>query len=245
MDPDRGSPVPAVFATTHWSLVLTAGDRNSNQSSAALEELCTAYWYPLYAYLRRWGHSHEDAADLTQGFFAKVLGSDTLAQADRERGRFRTFLLTGLKRFVAHEWERSRRQKRGGGQSLISFEELAGAERYAAEPADNATPDALYQRRWAETLLARALDRVRSEYAANGRAALFDLLKPYVWGEESRASYPEIAAHLDLNEGAVRTAVSRLRTRFAQALRAEVAQTVAAPGDVEDELREFLRSLAS
>jgi RNA polymerase sigma-70 factor (ECF subfamily) len=225
------------FTTTHWSVVVTAGSGSSPGARQALETLCRTYWYPLYASVRRRGHSPEDAQDLTQGFFARLLEKQTLTLADRERGRFRTFLLTALKNFVHTEWEKARAEKRGGAHILLSLEEQVAEGRYLAEPVEGITPDRLFEKRWAATLLELVMARLRDECRADGKGPLFDALAPHLWGEREGASYKEIAARLGMTESAVGVTVHRLRGRYRVLLRAEVAQTVATPSEVDDELR--------
>jgi RNA polymerase sigma-70 factor (ECF subfamily) len=231
------------FATTHWSVVLAAGDLASPRATEALEQLCRGCWYPLYAYVRRAGHSVEDAQDLTQQFFARLLEKNYFALADRERGRFRSFLLTSLKNFLANEYRRDTRLKRGGGQALVWLDAEDAEQRFATEPIAADTPETLFEHRWALTLLEGALDRLRAEYTASGRGSLFDLLKPYVWGEKNAATYAEIATQMDLTEEAVKKAVQRMRQRFRDLLRAEIAQTVTTVGEVEEELRHLVEVL--
>lgn len=233
----------SLFATTHWSAVLAAGDPASPQAAAALETLCRGYWYPLYAYVRRSGHSPQDAEDLTQEFFCRLLEKNSLAQAAHERGRFRSFLLTSLRNFLTNEYHRGARLKRGGGQSMISLDSTAAEDRYLAEPMDTATPETLYEQRWALTLLENALARLREEYAANGRGPLFDLLKERVWGERNATSYADLAAQLDLTEEAVKKAVQRLRQGYRAKLRAEIAHTVSTVAEIEEELQYLARLL--
>lgn len=240
---DRPSQVAGQFATTHWSVVLAAGDPASPRSAAALETLCRAYWYPLYAYVRRSGHSPQDAEDLTQQFFCRLLEKNSLGRATRERGRFRSFLLTSLKNFLANEYHRGARLKRGGGQGMLSLDSTAAEDRYLADPMDTATPEVLYEQRWALTSLENALARLREEYAASGRGPLFDLLKSCAWGERNAASYAELATQLDLTEEAVKKAVQRLRLRYRAELRAEIAQTVSTVAEIEEELQHLARLL--
>ena len=228
---------PSLFVTTHWSVVLAARDKSLPDSAAALEALCRAYWYPLYAFVRRQGHAACDAQDLTQEFFARLLAKDYLAAAAQEKGRFRTFLRVALKRFLANEWDRARRLKRGGGQALLSLDTAIGEERYQAERGDALPPDRLYERRWAMTLLEQTLGRLRAEYEAAGKAAEFEQLKGVLMAERGTIDYGALAATLGLSEGAARVAVHRLRKRFRALFRAEVADTVSGPGEVESELR--------
>jgi RNA polymerase sigma factor (sigma-70 family) len=232
------------FATTHWSVVLLAAQNSAPEAPEALEKLCASYWYPLYAYVRRTGRNVEDAQDLTQEFFARLLEKQYLGLATPERGRFRTFLLSSLKNFLANDWKRSQRQKRGGGMAVMSIDAASGENLYAAEPVDPVDPEVLYERRWASTLLDRSLQRLREENCAAERTSLFDELKTFVWGERSDASYREIAAHLDLTEGAVKVAVHRLRRRFRELLRAEIANTVADEQEIDEELRHLIAVIA-
>jgi RNA polymerase sigma-70 factor (ECF subfamily) len=238
---ERGA---AHFATTHWSVVLAAGEGDSPQAADALARLCRAYWFPLYAYVRRQGHDVPDAQDLTQEFFARLLEKNYLKSAAREKGRFRSFLLIALKRFLANEWERARAQKRGGGQALIELDAASAEERYRLEPADVASADRVYERRWALALLDQVLLRLRDEAARAGKAGQFELLKAFLYGEKAPLSQLEIGARLGLSESAIKSAVHRLRQRYRELLRQEVAQTVASPADAEDELRHLLNVLS-
>ena len=233
------------FATTHWSVVLTAARDSTPEARDALEKLCASYWYPLYAYTRRTGRGVEDAQDLTQDFFARLLEKQYLGLATPERGRFRTFLLSSLKNFLANDWKRSHRQKRGGDVAILSIDAATGENLYAAEPVELGDPEKLYEKRWASTLLELVLQRLREHYAATGRGPLFDELKVFVWGDRSDCSYAQIAAHLGLTEGAVKVAVHRLRHHFRDLLRAEIANTVADPQEVDEELRHMISVIAS
>jgi RNA polymerase sigma-70 factor (ECF subfamily) len=232
------------FVTTHWSLVLAAGQQDVPHAVEALEKLCRSYWYPLYAFVRRLGNSPADAQDLTQAFFEHLLSRGVVARADPTLGRFRSFLLTSLKHFMAHEHERASAQKRGGGQTLVAWEEFRPEERYLLEPVDAVTPETIFEQRWAEHQIEQALTRLRADYVTTGRAGLFDLLKDYVWGDKNALSLAQIAEHLDLTEEAVKKAVQRLRQRFRDSLRAEVAQTVGSPEQLDDELRYLRAALA-
>jgi DNA-directed RNA polymerase specialized sigma24 family protein len=234
-----------VFATTHWSVVLAAGAGGSPQAHAALAKLCQAYWYPLYAYVRRQGYSAPDAQDLTQEFFARLLQSHLLAAADPKRGRFRSFLLASVKHFLMHEWEKARALKRGGGRPPISFDAGSGEARYGVEPVENTTAEHIFERRWALTLLGGVLERLRDEFAAGGKTALFETLKPALTGEPRTLSHAETAHSLGMTEGAVKVAVHRLRQRYGELLREEIGQTVASPGEVEEELRYLLSVLSA
>jgi RNA polymerase sigma factor (sigma-70 family) len=233
-----------VFVTTHWSVVLSARSKDSPQSAAALETLCRTYWYPLYAYVRRQGHSPPDAQDLTQEFFARLLQKDYLKAAAREKGRFRTFLIVALKRFLANEWDRLRAQKRGGGQPMLSLDTELAEQRYRVEPVEGASADRIYERRWALTLLDRTMTRLRDEFASAGKAAEFDRLKSCLTADRGEISYAEIAATLGIGEGAARVAVHRLRKRFREVFREEISHTVSQPEEIEEEVRYLMSVLA-
>jgi RNA polymerase sigma-70 factor (ECF subfamily) len=228
---------PAAFATTHWSVVLAARESDASQAAAALEKLCRTYWYPLYAYVRRKGYGAEDAQDLTQEFFARLLARNFLNVADRNKGKFRSFLLGSLEHFLAREWTRAHAQKRGGGKAVFSLDELNAENRYLLEPADELTADKIFDRRWATTLLDQAMSRLREECAAGGKGDLFEKAQNYLAGEKGEASYAEIAAALNMSEGAVKVAVHRLRQRYGELVRAEIAQTVAISEEADEELR--------
>lgn len=227
----------AHFATTRWSLVLAAGADGSSAAHEALGALCETYWYPLYAFLRSRGSSVEDAQDLTQAFFARVLEKRVLLQADPARGRFRSFLLTSLKNFAANERDRDIAKKRGGGVPVVSLEFERAEGRFQMEPANNETPERMFDRRWALALLDRVLSRLKAETVPGGREAQFDRLKTYLTGDQPQLSYAQTAGDLGMSEGAVKVAVHRLRRHFRDVLRDEVAQTVSSPEEVEDELR--------
>jgi RNA polymerase sigma factor (sigma-70 family) len=233
-----------VFVTTHWSLVLTARRTDSTRAEAALASLCRTYWYPLYAYVRRRGYSTEDAQDLTQEFFARLLQQQWLGQADRQRGRFRTFLLSALSHFLANEWDKARAQKHGGAVQLVPLQLDTAETRYGKEPADPFTPEQAYERRWAVTLLDEVLQRLQKECAAEGNGELFEALKPCLVGESGSQPYATLAAKLRLSEGAVKVAVHRLRQRFRKLLRDEVANTVATPAEVDEEMHHLFAVLA-
>jgi RNA polymerase sigma-70 factor (ECF subfamily) len=237
-------PKQAVFTATHWSVVLTAGGGGAPEATAALEKLCRAYWYPLYAFARRRGFSEHDAQDLTQEFFARALEKNFFAEARRERGRFRTFLLAALKHFLANEWKRAHRLKRAGGQMLLPIQTEDGETRYGAEPADEFTPERIFERRWALTLLAQAIAQLREELTVSGKGAVFELLEVFLTGDDTAPSYAEIAPRLGLSEDALKMTVSRLRKRYRELLRATVAETVADPREVDDELRHLRAALS-
>jgi RNA polymerase sigma-70 factor (ECF subfamily) len=223
-----------VFVTTRWSVVLRAGRPDSPEAHAALAELCRSYWFPLYAYARRQGCDLHHAQDLTQEFFGKLLEKNYLGVADRRRGRFRWFLLTAFKCFLANEWDRSQAQKRGGGQQIISFDGMTAEERYRLEPEDNASADQLYDRRWAADLLASARAKLRAEYT--DKPERFQQLEAYLPGGQPTLSQAEVGTALGLTEGTVKQEVFKLRRRFGELLREAVAQTVAHPDEVDEEI---------
>src|SRR5882724_4375814 len=231
------------FATTHWSVVLAARHKDSPEADAALAELCRTYWYPLYAFVRRKGYSPHDAQDLTQSFFARLLEKNYVAHADRERGRFRTFLLAALNHFLADEWDKTQRLKRGGSREIISFDAASAEERYRMEPIDQLDAAKLYERRWVTTLFDQVLARLEDESRDSGKGQLFDGLKSSLLAEDSGSSYAQLGARLGLKEGAVKQAVHRMRRRYRELFREEIAQTVAAPGEVEDELKHLFAVL--
>ncbi|MFO1512015.1 MAG: sigma-70 family RNA polymerase sigma factor [Verrucomicrobiota bacterium] len=233
-----------IFATTHWSVVLAAGERGSPQAELALEELCRMYWYPLYVYVRRQTPTREDAEDLTQAFFARLLEKNYLNGLNSERGRFRAFLLAALKHFLANEWDRAHRQKRGGGVATVPLDWQNADTRYQIDPPDNLSPDKLYDRAWAVTVLERVLARLRDESAAEGKAELFGQLKPFLMVGKSAIPYAQVADALKLTEGAVRVAVHRLRGRYRDLLRDEVRQTISDPAQVEEEMRALFSAFA-
>jgi len=228
------------FATTQWSQVLAARDGSESEVRTALAVLFEAYWYPLYAYVRRQGNSPEEAADLTQAFFAYLLEKDVLKSVDPAEGKFRSFLLATLKHFLSHERDKAQAQKRGGDQVDISLDAKLAESRYGYEPADDLTPEQVYERRWALTVLERTLEKLETKESAGGNSRRFEKLRPYLVGEEPHLPYSEIAAELDISEGAVRSAVHRLRQGFGQLLRDEIAMTVADTGQIDDEVRHLL-----
>jgi RNA polymerase sigma-70 factor (ECF subfamily) len=232
------------FATTHWSVVLAAGQRDSPQADAALEKLCRTYWYPLYAYVRRCGYGHEDAQDLTQEFFARLLAKDYVARADPHKGRFRSFLLTGIKNLLCDEQDKAHRLKRGGRQKVVSFDEQAAEDRYRLEPADELTPERVFERSWAATLLADAACRLREEYVASGQAELYEQLTEFRLDAPEQRAYADVAEQLGMSESAVKSAIWRLRQRHQEIVREEIAQTVDDPAEVDAEIRHLLRVLA-
>ena len=235
------SSSPRDFHTTRWSIIVSARGEASG-ARIALGKLCETYWYPLYAFVRRQGMSEHDAQDLTQEFFVRLLEKSWLDGVDRERGRFRSWLLASMKHFLANEWDRAHRLKRGGGQTVLSLDAKTAEVRYALEPADHMTADRIFERRWALTLLEQVLERLRREFAAAGKEKAFDELKGALTG--GKVAYTQIAAQLNLNEGAARVAVHRLRLRYRDLVRAEIAETVATEDDVDAEVRHLFAALA-
>jgi RNA polymerase sigma-70 factor (ECF subfamily) len=229
-----------IFATTRWTVVLAAGQKSDTQARQALEELCRTYWYPLYAYVRRQGHSKEDAEDLTQTFFARFLEKNYLTGLARDRGRFRAFLLAALKHFLANEWDKTQRQKRGGGLPALSLDWQDADTRYQIELADQLSPDKLYDRTWAVTLLERVVIRLRDETPERRQ---FEILKPFLTGDA--IPYRRAAGELGIAEGAARVAVHRLRRRYRELLRAEIAETLADPTQLDEELRALFSVFSS
>lgn len=232
------------FASTHWSLIVAACGQDTPRSREALASLCATYWYPLYAYARRKGHPIEQAQDLTQDFFACLLEKDFLSKADREKGRFRAFLLTSFKYFLANEINRARAQKRGGGRPLISFDAEDAEGRYRLEPAHDLTPERLFDRRWALTLLDQVLESLAREFSHGGKAAIYDRLKPLLTGDPTSTRYAQIAEDLGMTEAAVKKAAQRLRARYRELLYEQIALTLEDPADVEEEIRDLFLALA-
>ncbi len=244
--PEGNQPLASrEFTTTHWSVVLSAIDAHAPGAPEALAQLCRTYWYPLYAFIRRKGHSPHDAEDLTQEFFHHLLEKSSLERVDRARGRFRSFLLASLEYFLANQWRHDHRLKRGGGNEVISLDAQAAENRYSQEPATQLSPEQIYDQRWAQALLDEVLHHLRREYAAAGKAALFDTLRVFLTGEKRPATYATLAIQLETTEGALKMAVSRLRQRYGELLRAEIARTVSGPGDVEEELRSLHAALGA
>jgi len=244
-DPVSVAPQGArVFATTRWTVVLRAGGATSDGSAAALEQLCRTYWYPLYSYARQAGLAAHDAEDLTQSFFAYLLEKDTIARADRGRGRFRSFLLSAFKHFHANERAHQAAAKRGGGKVHLHLDGLQAEERYQHEPRTNLSPERLYDQKWAASLLDQVMQQLRTEYTTLGKGRLFEVLRSVIWGGRQEGSYEKLAQQVGISEGAFKVAVHRLRTRFKECLHQEVAQTVATPGEIEDELRHLLTALS-
>ena len=226
-----------VFATTHWTVVLAAGKRSTPQSDGALEELCRSYWFPLYAYVRRHGHNKEDAEDLTQAFFARFLEKNYLEGLSAERGRFRAFLLASLKHFLINDWKKSQRQKRGGGEMPLSLDWQTADTIFQVAAVNEPSPDKAFDREWALALLAKVIERLQKECEADGKAKLFGQLKIFLTAGKGELSHAEAATKLGMDETAVRVAVHRLRKRYRQLLRDEIAQTLADDADVDEEMR--------
>jgi RNA polymerase sigma-70 factor (ECF subfamily) len=237
------SPVDR-FVTTRWTMILSAARNSSPNSAKALADLCQSYWYPLYAFVRRQGYSREDAEDLVQGFFARLMEADSLAKVSAEKGRFRAFLLASMKHFTANEWDRSQRIKRGGGVKHLSLDWQAADDRFHLDPPDPITPDQLYDREWALALLEQVVTRLQCECEATGKSALFEQAKGYLMLGESVTPYADASARLGIDEGAVRVAVHRLRKRYRELLRESIAQTLDDPAQVADELQSLLVAIS-
>lgn len=235
------SPGPAaVFQTTHWSVVLQAAN---GDSSAALESLCRAYWYPLYAFVRRQGYEAADAQDLTQGFFELFLAKHYLKAVDRDKGRFRSFLLASLKHYLANEWKKANRQKRGGLAQTVSFDAMAAEERYRHEPAEESAPELAYDHGWARTILDSVLARLRGEFEQAGKADRFGELSALLFVDPPAGEYARLAAQWTVTESGVRSSVQRIRHRYAALFREEIASTVSDPRDVDGEIAHLVNSL--
>ena len=240
----KSASTGGIFATTHWTVVLAAGRGGSLQADVALEQLCRTYWFPLYAYVRRHGHSREDAEDLTQGFFARLLKKNCLEGVTSDGGKFRSFLLVALKRFLANEWDRANRQKRGGGAPPLSLDWQDAESRYQIAPADNLSPDKLYDRAWAVVVLERVITRLRDESGTEGKAGQYEQLKPFLMMGKSEMPYAQAAVALKMTEGAVRVAAHRRRRREREVLREEIAQTLANPAQADEEMQALFSALA-
>ena len=231
------------FATTHWSVVMAAGRPKSASYQQALETLCKTYWFPLYAYLRRQGYDSHRAEDYVQAFFAGLLAKHGLRLADPKRGKFRSFLLASLKHFLSNERARARAKKRGGGRKVLSLDFQNAESQYALEPRDELSPEKLFERSWALTLLARTMARMQDEAISTNKQKLFDRLKIYLTAEKSSVPYRDVAAELDMAESAVRVAVHRLRRRYRELLRDEIAQTVTSDDQIDEEIRDLFAAL--
>lgn len=235
-----GSPV---FATTHWSLILAAGDRSNPSAEAALAALCQSYWFPLYAHIRRRGNDPERARDLTQGLFLNLLARDGVALASQEKGRFRSFLMKAADNHLHEAHRNAETLKRGGGQEIVSFDASEAEQRFALEPVDTRTPDSEYDRRWALATLDRVRLRLGAEFSSSGRIELFELLRPHLFGDQESIPYTEVARRTNLTVVAIKQTTFRLRRRFGELLRLEVAQTLANPADTDQELQHLLAAL--
>ena len=240
-----GTSSPAWFRTTHWSLVSLAGDANSPQATAALERLCQTYWLPLYSYIRRQGYAPHDAQDLAQGFFARLLRMNSLASVAQQKGKFRTFLLAALHHFLSDELDHARAEKRGGGRNLISLDEASAEQRYLEVPAPDLTPEKLYDRRWALTVMEQALDRLRKDYGTAGNAALFEQLNGFLSREAAHGEYDSAAHKLGMSPGTMAVAVHRLRQRYRECVRFELSQTVTSREDLELEMKHLFEALTA
>lgn len=243
--PDPATPRGDIFVTTRWTVVLSAGRKSSPHSERALAELCQTYWYPLYAYVRRQGKTKEDAEDLVQAFFARFLEKNYLEGLSAERGKFRAFLLASLKHFLANEWDKSQRQKRGGGAEHLSLDWQSADERFHLDPPDPSSPDKTFDREWALALLERVIGRLREECVADDKEKLFEQAKGFLMVGKSAIPYAQAAQTLGVDEGAVRVAVHRLRKRYRELLREEITQTLDDPAQVAEELRSLQAALAS
>ena len=237
-------PTQARFATTHWSVVLAAGGRAGSHCAEALQSLCQTYWFPLYAFVRRQGVQPDEALDLTQGFFARLLEKQWLTAADPELGRFRNFLMASIRHFMSNEWACQRAKKRGGGHCHLSLDIEDAETRYRLEPADDRSPEQVYERQWALAVLDRVMAELRSDYAARGKSEQFDLLKGCLALGSKERSYTKTAEHLNTTEGAVRVMVHRLKQQYRDILRRQIAQTVSSAEEVESEIRHLFQALA-
>jgi RNA polymerase sigma-70 factor (ECF subfamily) len=249
MSPDgglqrEGDSSPRSFVTTHWSVVLAAGQGASDGADVALEKLCRGYWWPLYAFVRRRGYGPHDAQDLTQEFFARLLAKDFFRAVDRNKGKFRSFLLAALEHFLANEWRRSQTQKRGGKFTFVSINDDSAEQPFLQVPASNLSPEQLFEQQWAMTLLNQTLARLEQEFVVSGKGGLFGELKIFLTGEKRAASYAELGAKLGMTEAALKMAVSRMRQRYGELLRAEIANTVSDPAEVEAELKALFKALS-
>ena len=245
--PDGSFPPPRAgrFATTRWSVVLAAGQKSNARSAEALASLCEMYWYPVYAFIRRQGYHADEGADLTQEFFTRVIEKNYLHDVDQSRGRFRSFLCASIRHFLSNERDRARTLRRGGNQPVISLDVQTADERYHLEPRDYLTPEKLFDRRWALTLLERVLVRLRDEHSSVGKAELFDQLKGFLTGDAEAVPYRDVAKTLEMTEGAVRVAVHRLRREFRDMLIQEIAETVSDPADINAEIEYLLKAVSA
>lgn len=236
-------PPTPIFATTRWTVVLDAGNERSSQHDDALAQLCSTYWYPLYAFIRRQGASPHDAQDLTQAFFARLLLRNWLDQADREKGKFRWFLLGALKHFLAHQREREAAAKRGGGKVHIPLDEILAEKRYQLEPSTHLTPEKLFERTWVLTLLARVREQLRERYEKSGKQERFAKLECFLPGDHAKRAYADAAHELGVSEGALRVELHRMKETYRQLLRLEIAHTVSTPAEIDEELRHLIEAM--
>jgi RNA polymerase sigma factor (sigma-70 family) len=234
-----------VFVTTHWSVVLAAGRSDTTRSRDALARLCQTYWYPLYAYVRRRGYSAHDAQDLTQEFFARLLEKQSIASADPQRGRFRSFILASMNNFLTKEWEKARAKKRGGSAETFSLDLAQAEQRFDLEPATSVSPDKDFDKKWALALLETVMLQLETEYKHDNKSELFVALKQTLTGSRESQPYADLAKNLGMNEGAVKVAVHRLRKRYRELLQSEIANTVSSPEDVKQEMRDLFSALSS
>jgi RNA polymerase sigma factor (sigma-70 family) len=244
-DSSFGDGKVGAFSTTHWSVVLGAGQNNLTAAAVALERLCRIYWYPIYAFIRRRGSSQHDAEDLTQGFFAHLLEKETLKKVDRQKGKFRSFMLAALTNFLNNEWDKQQTLKRGGKIQIISLDETRAEELYSREPVESLTPEKLFERRWAFTLVERVLARLKQEYATANKLKLFEKLERGLTREVTQDVCAGWAAALVMSEGAVKVALHRLRRRYGELLRGEIAHTVATPEELDEEIRHLCASISN
>jgi RNA polymerase sigma factor (sigma-70 family) len=238
---DSAEEASKQFHTTHWSVVLAAGEEGSEQAHAAMSRLCQTYWFPVYAFIRKKGHSPEQAQDFTQEFFAGFLEKNYVAKATRQRGRFRVFLMSSVQNFLHNQHDKAQAQKRGGGQQFLSLDYRDAEERYQVEPIEEIDPTKIFEQQWAATLLETVLSRLKDEFAAEGRAGLFEELQAHLWGDATSIPYPRLAEKCGLTASNVKTIAHRFRQRYRELLREEIAQTVAKPGEVDDEIRHLMR----
>jgi RNA polymerase sigma factor (sigma-70 family) len=242
--PEETSRQKNYFATTHWSVVLKASASDTTRAGEALARLCQTYWYPLYVYVRRRGVSAHDAEDLTQAFFLHLLEKQSLANANPDRGRFRSFILAALNNFLINQWEQRRAQKRGGNSQTVSLDLAAAEKRFDLEPPDNSSPDKIFEKQWALALLDEVLNRLEVEYQSEGKAELFSALKQTLMGSRESQPYAELAAKLKMPEGALKVAVHRLRKRYRELIRSEIANTVGRSDDIDAEMRHLFSALS-
>ncbi|MEZ6059217.1 MAG: sigma-70 family RNA polymerase sigma factor [Planctomycetaceae bacterium] len=241
--PSDNPAAGARFQTTQWTVVLAAGRAGQGDSQEALAELCRTYWYPVYAYIRRRIGDIHESQDLTQAFFEQLLEKATISSADPERGRFRSFLLTACKRFLINEWQKARAEKRGGGQRPLSLDFDSAESRYSIVAVDNVTPERLFERQWAMTLLSQVLGTLKDEYAARGKSEHFEALKTFLSGRRSTDAYAAAAESLGLSDGAVKVAAHRMRQRYRELIRSRIADTVEDPEDVDSEIHGLFAAL--